>query len=92
MILRNELDAGSFERASDGFNNRDLYGDDRPVEPRVEPGTRGLRFAKLDRLDRTLGVPVTDLVAVEEVAPKGSVVARLGPGSRSVCSACCPAS
>ena len=35
---------------------------------RVEAGTRGLRFAKLDRLARTLGVPVTDLVAAEEVA------------------------
>jgi len=53
---------------------------------RVEAGTRGLRFAKLDRLARTLGVPVTDLVAAEEVAfapdleayhpPKGSVVAK----------------
>ena len=53
---------------------------------RVEAGTRGLRFAKLDRLARALGVPVTDLVAAEEVAftpdleayhpPKGSVVAK----------------
>jgi len=53
---------------------------------RVEAGTRGLRFAKLDKLARTLGVPVTDLVAADEVAfapdledyhpPKGSVVAK----------------
>ncbi len=53
---------------------------------RVETGTRGLRFAKLDKLARTLGVPVTDLVAADEVAfapdledyhpPKGSVVAK----------------
>ncbi len=53
---------------------------------RVEAGTRGLRFAKLDRLARVLGVPVAELAGgiemrcTSDVAPyyppKGSVIEK----------------
>ena len=69
---------------------------------RVEAGTRGLRFAKLDRLARTLGVPVTDLVAAEEgrlrpisrpiIRRKDRWWPRPWPHPPSACSACCLAS